>query len=83
MGSKDNLVAFATLIDHDVSNDLVHGVHIGDDNMQVVIDASIQGHAPLPFPVKGELEVVDQAIGSHVAWPKNLVIFSEKEVANN
>lgn len=53
-----------------------------DDCIRVSVDGGIQDEATLPCPVKDELETVGQAIGSHVAWPRNLVITKGQNVSD-
>lgn len=54
----------------------IHGVPLKAGFIRVGVDGSIKGDALVPVPVVGEIETVDQAIGSHLAWPKDMIIFS-------
>lgn len=72
MGTTRKIVAYGSIID--LASKEVHGVPLGDANLRVAIDIAIDGQALLPIPVREELKTVDDAVGSHVAWPKDLVI---------
>lgn len=82
MGSKENIVASGTIIEIDVPNQLVHGYPLGEGNVRVSINCAIKGDALLPIPVKGVLTSIDDAIGSQVAWPAELIILQNKVVNN-
>ncbi|KAK1383971.1 hypothetical protein POM88_021706 [Heracleum sosnowskyi] len=43
---------------------------------RVSVDGPIKGDALIPIPVVGEIETVDQAVGSHVSWPRDLIIIN-------
>lgn len=55
-----------------------HGIPLGDEHMRVSVYAAIEEKAVIPIPVKDEIHTMQQAMGSWVMWPKNLIIFSEK-----
>ncbi|KAM5579715.1 hypothetical protein ABKV19_009475 [Rosa sericea] len=84
-GSINNVVAIAKIIEvNDESNSqLIHGVPLGEGNKRVLIVRSLVDEAKLPFPIKDEIVTVRDAIGTYVAWPENMIIFStecEKEL---
>lgn len=74
MDTISNIVAFGTIIDDEALTKTIHGVPFKDGCLRVSVDGEIQGDARLPCPVLGEMELVREAIGSHVAWPEELVI---------
>lgn len=83
VGSINNVVSHGTIIEVDAANHTVHGVPLGEGNIRVAIDASLDEQALLPIPVTEELVTVGQAVGSHVAWPKHLVKLMDEEVNNH
>ncbi|PQQ17856.1 hypothetical protein Pyn_24435 [Prunus yedoensis var. nudiflora] len=77
-GEKANLVASGTIVEINVPNQMVHNVPLGKGNIRVAVNYALQGDSPLPIPVKGVLETVEDAIGSQVAWPQDLIVFDDK-----
>ncbi|XP_040369464.1 uncharacterized protein LOC121051309 [Rosa chinensis] len=69
-----NIVAFGTVFDDVDINKMIHGAPLKEGCVRVSVDGEIQGDAPLPFPIMGEMELVREAVGSHVAWPEEFVI---------
>ncbi|KAM5578065.1 hypothetical protein ABKV19_008405, partial [Rosa sericea] len=69
-----NVVAFGTVFEEKDVSRMIHGVPLKEGCVRVSVDGAIQEEARLPFPVDGEMELVGQAVGSHVAWPEELVI---------
>ncbi|XP_040366111.1 uncharacterized protein LOC121050406 [Rosa chinensis] len=69
-----NIVAFGTVFDEEDVSRVIHGVPMKEGCVRVSVDGAIQEEARLPFPVGDEMELVGQAVGSHVAWPEELVI---------
>ncbi|XP_074377117.1 uncharacterized protein LOC141718639 [Apium graveolens] len=75
--SIDNKVAFGVVFyDGDGVSRSVHGVPLEPGFVRVGVDGSIQDDALVPVPVVGEIEIVQQAIGSHLAWPKDMIIYT-------
>ena len=76
MDSLDNIVAIGTIIEVAVqsSNQTIHGVPLGEGNMRVSVIRSIIDDAKLPFPIKDDIMTVHDAIGTCVAWPKNMIV---------
>lgn len=72
----ENIVAIAKVIDvgGESSNQLLHGVPLGENNVCVSVIRAIEGDALVPIPVRDEILTVDDAVGSCVAWPKDLVV---------
>jgi hypothetical protein len=52
----------------------IHNVTLGEHNLRVSITKAISPSAILPVPVRGEMETVNEAVGSIVAWPKEFVL---------
>ncbi|XP_063940205.1 uncharacterized protein LOC135152587 [Daucus carota subsp. sativus] len=72
----DNKVAFGVVFDEeDGLSTSVHGVPLQPGFVRVSVDGSIQDDALVPVPVIGEIETVHQAIGSHLAWPKDMISY--------
>ena len=69
----ENKVAFGTVFDDDALNTVVHGVPLKPGYVRVSVDGHIQPNALVHVPVPGEIELVREAVGSHVAWPRNLI----------
>ncbi|XP_024198524.1 uncharacterized protein LOC112201828 [Rosa chinensis] len=65
----DNIVAIGTIIQVNVasSDQLIHGVPLGKENMRVSVVRAIVDDALLPIPVKDEIVTVSDAIGTCVA----------------
>lgn len=55
-------------------NEKIHNVELGEHNVRVSITKALYPNASLPVPVYGEMEIVEDAIGSLVAWPKEFVL---------
>ncbi|XP_062027082.1 uncharacterized protein LOC133743232 [Rosa rugosa] len=74
--SVENIVAIGTIINVDLETNqqTIHGVSLGEENVRVSIIRTLVHEALLPFPIKDEIVTVKDAIGTCVAWPKNLVI---------
>ncbi|XP_074562407.1 FACT complex subunit SSRP1-like, partial [Curcuma longa] len=45
---------------------------------QWTIDEAVDKSAPLPFKIPGECEVIGDAIGTHVAWPQDLIVMKDE-----
>ena len=72
----DNIVAFGTIVEVDVeaTQQTIHGVPLGEENVRVSVTKVVAANALLPFPIKDEIVRVSDAIGTCVAWPRSLVI---------
>ena len=75
MGSVDNKVAFGMAFEREDMNNNTHRKPMQAGCLRVSMDGSIDGDALVPVPIPVELEKVHQAVGSHVAWPRDLIIF--------
>ncbi|KAL6125729.1 hypothetical protein ACLB2K_073783 [Fragaria x ananassa] len=76
LGSLDNIVATGTSMKTDDPDQLFHGYPLGDQNICVLIDIAKQEYAKVPFLVDDDIKKVRQAMGSWIAWPENLVIYT-------
>ncbi|XP_061990041.1 uncharacterized protein LOC133708584 [Rosa rugosa] len=76
INSLDNVVALGTIVEVDIeaSKQTIHGVPMGEENVRVSVTKAIVEDALLPFPIKDEIVKIRDAIGTCVAWPKNLII---------
>ncbi|KAK1361443.1 hypothetical protein POM88_045917 [Heracleum sosnowskyi] len=57
-------------------NSFIHGVPMQPGFARVSVDGPIKGDSLIPVPVVGEIETVDQDVGSHVSWPRDLIIIN-------
>ncbi|XP_074355059.1 uncharacterized protein LOC141693794 [Apium graveolens] len=76
IGSLSNIIAYAKtdeVIAPEGCEEKIHGVILGEDNVRVSITQVIQGDAKVPFPIGDEIVTVEQAIGTLIAWPQNLI----------
>lgn len=69
--SPSNVVAYATV---DTTTDVLHGKPLEKDNARVSITRVIQGSVKIPFPIQDEIVTVEQAVGTYIAWPKDLIL---------
>ncbi|XP_040361933.1 uncharacterized protein LOC112164156 [Rosa chinensis] len=76
INSLDNVVALGTIVEVDIeaTKQTIHGVPMGEENVRVSVTKAIVEDALLPFPIKDEIVKIRDAIGTCVAWPKNLII---------
>ncbi|KAL1826628.1 hypothetical protein ACET3Z_005040 [Daucus carota] len=76
---KDNKVAFGVVIpSEDGLCNKIHGRDMPIGCLRVSVDGLLPDSnkdALLPVPVPGEMELVTESVGSHVAWPENLITF--------
>lgn len=75
MDNIENKVAFGMVLEDSHLNESIHGVPMPAGCVRVLVDGSIQEEALVPVPVPGEIETVRQAVGSHLAWPRDMIIF--------
>lgn len=69
IGSPTNIVAYATI---DVESNVIHGKPLAKENARVSITRVVQGTAQIPFPINDEIMTVEQALGTYIAWPRNI-----------
>lgn len=74
IGNKTNIVAEGIVFDRNGPNEKIHNIALGENNVRVSISKVISSSAILPIPVPSEMYFVKEAIGSYVAWPKELVL---------
>ncbi|XP_074351777.1 uncharacterized protein LOC141690921 [Apium graveolens] len=76
VGSLNNIVSF-TKIDEvpviDGHEQTIHGVRLGEKNARVLITQVIEGNAKIPFPIGDESVCVQKAMGTFIAWPRDLI----------
>lgn len=81
LGNINNVVASGFLLENDGLQSTVHGIPLGDDNVRVSIDVAIVDVALL-IKIRNDLITIKQAVGSHVPWPRHLVIINEERKVN-
>ncbi|KAL8508352.1 hypothetical protein ACS0TY_018814 [Phlomoides rotata] len=70
--SSTDIVAYGTIIKIYDPNELIHGIKLPKNCMRVAIEKAVDESAHLPIP-NGDYLTTKDAIGSHVAWPMNLM----------
>ena len=71
VGSPTNFVAYGIV---DTISDVLHGKPLEKENARVSITHVIQGTAKIPFPIGDEIMTVEQACGTFIAWPRDLIL---------
>ncbi|KAF9619097.1 hypothetical protein IFM89_005111 [Coptis chinensis] len=73
---KSNIVAKGKVYVELGPETKLHNVPLGPNNARVSVDKILEGkdHVALPIPVHDELVILNDALGSQVAWPKHLVL---------
>ncbi|KAF9623810.1 hypothetical protein IFM89_005395, partial [Coptis chinensis] len=73
---KSNVVAKGIVYEELGPETKLHNVPLGQYNSHVAVGKILEGkeQALLPVPVGDKLKFVEDAIGSHVAWPRELVV---------
>ena len=76
LGSIDNIVAIATIVEVDTNceNQTLHGVALEEGNVRVSILRPLDPQAKVPFPVNDEIVTVKDAVGTYIAWPRDLIL---------
>lgn len=72
--SSTNIFANGTIISVNASDKLLHGVPFPKNCMRVSIDEALEKSTHLPYPIPSECELIGEAVGTHVAWPKHLIV---------
>ncbi|KAA0060215.1 hypothetical protein E6C27_scaffold386G00370 [Cucumis melo var. makuwa] len=62
--TKDHVVAWGTIIDSDAEG----------DNVKVAVDVVVDGDCAIPIPSEQGMYKMSQEVGSHILWPRDLVI---------
>ena len=57
---------------------MVHNSPIPSGYMKVGIDYAIEENTPLPVPLEGVADVINEAIGTIVLWPIELIVLDNK-----
>ncbi|VFQ70963.1 unnamed protein product [Cuscuta campestris] len=74
VGSVDNIVAHAKVYGFSRMDDLtLHDEKLGEEYAKVSITEAIKD-VDIPVPIPGEVLTVEQAKGTFVAWPKELIV---------
>ncbi|KAL4013691.1 hypothetical protein IC575_025874 [Cucumis melo] len=68
--TKDHVVAWGTIIDSDVEG----------DNVKVAVDVVVDGDCAIPIPSEQGMYKMSQEVGSHILWPRDLVITNNIKV---
>jgi TNP1/EN/SPM transposase len=76
----NNKVAYGKVFLSNQQGQTIHGVPLQDDCCRVSIDQVVKGGAFLPYEA-GDMRTVEDALGSFVAWPKNLIKNSDQQVS--
>lgn len=71
----NNKVAFGVVFPPRKFGDKIHGKAMPPGCLRVSVEGFFKEEALIPVPVPGEIETVLQAVGSHVAWPEELIIY--------
>ena len=80
MGSRDNIVALGH-VQESTSSTIIHGRELGEHNLRVSVEVVLDATALIPIPnPDDDARLVGDALGSHLAWPKMLVIFEDNSV---
>ncbi|KAL8499020.1 hypothetical protein ACS0TY_022107 [Phlomoides rotata] len=72
LNTTKDTVTYGTIIKTYTPNEMIHGIKLPKKSMRVSIDAVVDANALLPFQTS-ECKTVQDAIGSHVAWPVHLI----------
>ena len=81
VGSIENYVAVGHIVEIEEECPMIHGLPLGEANYRVGVDKRIGKHVDIPIPVRGVIEKVSEAIGAHLAWPKDLVVLINPTVS--
>ncbi|KZV41566.1 hypothetical protein F511_23402 [Dorcoceras hygrometricum] len=73
-----NIVAYGTVVCVGGDDKFLHGAPLPKNFMRVSIDEALDKSKPLPFPIIVQCEVIDDAVGTHVAWPHHLVVLRDE-----
>lgn len=74
--SIDNKVAFGVAFPGKTNlNSSIQGKVMPPGCVHVSVEGFIKEEALIPVPVPGEIKTVEQAVGSNVAWPEELISY--------
>ena len=79
--SITNIIGYGTVIENVAPNSVVHGVPLGIHNYRVSIDVCFDDDDLLPITIGDDPVKVKDFVGSHVAWPRSLVIDDRVKVS--
>ncbi|PON41998.1 hypothetical protein PanWU01x14_285300, partial [Parasponia andersonii] len=82
VGSPDNIVALGH-VQESTSSTIIHGRELREHNFRVSIEVVLDGTTLIPIPnPDDDAKLVGDVFGSHLTWPKMLVIFEDNWYAN-
>ncbi|KAA0053273.1 putative transposase [Cucumis melo var. makuwa] len=79
IGKVDNIVATGTVFERISTGEIVYGVRLGEGDVGVLIELACDSHSLLPIPIVESIYSIHDAIGSHVPWPKYLIVIEEQK----
>ncbi|XP_042396480.1 uncharacterized protein LOC121986587 [Zingiber officinale] len=74
-----DIVAYGTVIEVNGVNHSLHDVPLPKNCMRVSIDEAMQKSTCLLVLIPNECETIGDAVGTHVAWPKHLLMLRQKK----
>ena len=77
IGTTNNIVAVGMVFEKSGPHEKIHNASLGEQNVRASISKvteAIFSNVALPIPVGDEMTQTKDAIGSIVAWPKELVL---------
>jgi hypothetical protein len=86
VGRIENKVAFGVVFEEGANMaQTVHGKKLQPGHVRVSVDGIIKDgkDALVPVPVPDEIETVQQAIGSHLAWPRDMITYTSFPAVND
>ena len=72
--SCDHIVAHGRIVNQATNNMIIHREPLPKSCIQVAIDFVMDDTVLLPIPVCDKLVTIFDVVGSHVAWPKDLIL---------
>ncbi|PON78806.1 hypothetical protein PanWU01x14_017050 [Parasponia andersonii] len=65
-------------VQESTSSTIIHGRELGENNFRVSVEVVLNATALIPIPnLDVDTRLVGDTLGSHLAWPKMLVIFED------
>ncbi|KAL8557229.1 hypothetical protein ACS0TY_004608 [Phlomoides rotata] len=77
--SRKDIVAYGAIVRTNGPNEVIHGKKFPSNCMRVAINEVVVKNVLLPIPTD-ELQLIGDAVGSLVAWPKHLIATRTKMV---
>ncbi|KAA0052122.1 uncharacterized protein E5676_scaffold565G00070 [Cucumis melo var. makuwa] len=79
VGKVDNIVATGTVFERISTDKIVYGVRLGEGDERVLIEVACASLFLLLIPIVGSIYSLHDAIGSHIPWPKYLIVIEEQK----